>query len=130
MVEVVVAVALLVVAMGGVYRLLTASMASRQVARDYYVGVVLANNRIERAKSLSFDNLALLAENEQPVDDLGMPDMQGRFLRSTVVEREWGGEPGLTRIMVTVHWPPPRHYSGDDRPSVFVSTLLTTYLDP
>ncbi len=131
MVEVVVAVALLVLAIGGAYRVLAMSMSAQQTSRDYYIGIVIANNQIERAKSLTFGNLPLLQESNQRVDRIGTLDKNGRFLRTTLVEDSFGGDADLTRVTVIVELPPPRYSgSGSSPPSVFVSTLFTSYLDP
>ena len=129
-VEVVVAMALIALALGGSYRLLHITMQSRQVAHEYYVATLMANNRIEHAKSVTFANLTLLREDRAPVDELGISDVNGRYLRTTEIETNWIGQPRLTRITVTVHPPIAVRRRIDEQPSVLVSTVLTEYLEP
>ncbi len=129
-IEIVVAMAILAVAMAGVYRVMTVSMRVRQASQNHYVATVMANNRIERAKNLTFGNLVLLEEQDHLVDELGTPDLAGRYLRTTEIEPNYGGETNVTRITVTVVPPSPNRRSDEGIPPVSVSTLLTTYLEP
>ena len=128
--EIVVAMAILAIALAGVYRVMSVSMQTRQVAQNHYVATVMANNRIERAKNLTYDNLLLLAETKRAVDELGAADVNGRYLRTTEIEPTWGGESNLTRVTVTVLPPLPNRAAAGGGDPVSVSTLLTTYLEP
>ena len=130
LVEVVVAMFILSIAMAGAYRILTVSMQTRQVAVNHYVATVMANNRIERAKNLAFGELSTLAENERAVDELGVPDADGRYLRTTVVEESLNGDPTLTRITVSVVPPAPNRRSAEGLPPVSISTILNNLLQP
>ena len=89
--EVVVALAILGISLAGIYKVMTVSMQTRQVALNHYVATVMANNQIERAKNLAFGNLSLLAEDERQVDELGTTGANGRYLRTTTIEPVWGG---------------------------------------
>ena len=129
-IEIVVAMAILALAMAGIYRVMTVSMQARQVSQNHYVATVMANNRIERAKNLTYGNLSLLEETDRPVDELGAPDLAGRYLRTTEIEPDYGGETNVTRVTVTVVPPSPNRRSDEGLPPVSVSTLLTTYLEP
>lgn len=128
--EIVVAMAILAIAMAGSYKVMTVSMQTRQVALNHYVATVMANNQIERAKNLAFDNLSLLAESERAVDELGATDAEGRYLRTTAIEPLWGGESDLTRITVTILPPAPNRRSSAGRDPVSVSTLIKRPLEP
>lgn len=129
-VESVAALAILGMVMAGVCRVLISSARTRWAAHNMYVAVIIANNRIERAKNMSADELGLLAERETPVDALGAPDPDGPFTRTTSITRGHRGDARVTRIDVTVHAPPLRFLRNAPRPSESVSTLLTEYLDP
>ena len=128
--EIVGAMTILAIALAGIFRVMSVSMQTRQVSQNHYVATVMANNRIERAKNLTFANLSMLAENERPVDELGTPHPNGRYLRSTIIEPSWGGETNLTRITVTIVPPSPNRRSSDGLAPVSISTLLTTYNEP
>ena len=127
-VEVVVAVALLVVALAGAFGLIIASMRVRQASHDHHAATLIGNNRLERAKTVTFENVPLMVEHEVRVDELGVPVVNGRFLRTTEVESHWGGNPRLMRVTVTVQ--PPAHRSAGTRAQATISTLLTEYLEP
>lgn len=122
--EVVVALAILGISLAGIYKVMTVSMQTRQVALNHYVATVMANNQIERAKNLAFGNLSLLAEDELRVDELGTTDATGRYLRTTTIEPVWGGESNLTRITVTILPPSPNRRSSEGNDPVSVSTLI------
>ena len=124
LIEVVVAMAILGIVLAGIYRVMTVSMQTRQVAVNHYVATVMANNQIERAKNLAFGNLSLLVEDERPVDELGTTDANGRYLRTTIIEPVWGGESNLTRITVTILPPAPNRSSSAGTDPVSVSTLI------
>lgn len=127
-VEVVVAMGLLALVLAGSFGLITGAMRVRQASHDYYAAILIANNRLERAKSVTFDNIPLLAETEVKVDEIGTPVLDGRFLRTTEVEANWNGTPTLTRVSVTVR--PPAQGSQGTRATASVSTLITEYLEP
>ncbi len=130
LVEVVVAMAILAIALAGIYRVMTVSMQTRQVALNHYVATVMANNQIERAKNLAFGNLSLLIEHERAVDELGTTDANGRYLRTTLIEPVWGGESNLTRITVTILPPAPNRSSSAGNDPVSVSTLIKKPYEP
>ncbi len=129
-IEVMVAITLLVLSMAGAYQVVNMSMQARQNAHNYYTATIIANNRIERAKNVTFDNLAMLVEDNSRVNELGAPDLAGRYYRTTTVDPMWGEEEQVTRIAVVVQAPAPTIGSDTEGPSVLVSTLLTTYLEP
>jgi Tfp pilus assembly protein PilV len=54
-------------------------------ARDHYVAVNLAKNRLERGRNLRVDLLPTLAESYVLLNVHGHPDANGHFRRSTVV---------------------------------------------
>ncbi len=132
-IEVMIAMTLLVLSMAGAYQVVNMSMQARQNAHNYYTATIIANNRIERAKNVTFGNLEMLAEDNNRVNELGAPDPAGRYHRITTVDVNpiEGIEEGkLTRIAVVVQAPAPTTGRDTEGPSVLVSTLLTTYLEP
>ncbi len=130
LVEVVVALAILGIAMLGAYSVVTMSTQTRENAHNHYVATVIANNRIERAKNLTFDGISALAEDRIAVNELGAPDAEGAYRRTTRIDTSWDGDPMVTRIAVEVEVPQLLRNPTRSPDSVLVSTLLTDYLEP
>lgn len=107
LVEVLVALSLLVIGIAGGYTAISASMKNRQFAHNYYLGTLLANNQIERAKNLPFAQLTLLRESNVAINEEGSTDSQGRFRRTTSVTTSWGSNPNESKIDVSVSIPLP-----------------------
>ncbi len=68
-------------------------------ARDHYIAVNLAKNRLERAKSLGFGQLSTFAENMVLVNSQGRPSGILDFRRTTIVSNVTAS---LTEVRVTV----------------------------
>lgn len=126
--EVLVALFLLAFVMAGVYRAMTMSARLRITAHGHYLALIIANNRIERAKNVGFAELPFLAEDGVRVNDQGVPDAAGQFRRTTEVRMDHGGNPRLAWMRVTVDLPSARRGAG--RVSESVTSLLTEYFEP
>lgn len=61
------------------------ALRTQYMATDYYASMCLARNRIQRARTLDFNSLQLLAETQLKVDSIGNPTPLGRYQRTTVV---------------------------------------------
>lgn len=129
LVEVLIAVGLLGMMMAGFYAVISASTRTRIMAHNQYVAVTIANNRIERAKHMRIEELPLLVESGTPVNNLGSPDPDGPFKRTTTITPNQNGDPLVTRISVTVQAPRVRRGTTTGLTET-VSTLLTEYLEP
>lgn len=68
-------------------------------ARDHYVAINLAKNRLERAMSFGFDQLSLFAESQVMLNGQGAPAAAGDFRRTTTVTTI---TPTLKEVRVTV----------------------------
>lgn len=124
--EVLVASAILVFAMAGAYRLTSAGVRVRTSAHHHYLAVLIANNRLERAKLIRYEDLPLLREDRVAVDANGIPAPNGPFLRTTQVQMGYRNNSRVAYVRVIVETPQLRRRS-DPRASEFVSTLLTQY---
>ena len=100
LVEVVLALVVLSLVMAGSYLLVSRAAATSRAARDHYVAAVIAKDRLERARNFAYDDLHLLAEDDVVVDDTGLPDPEGNFRRTTIVNTNYAS--GLTKIEVIV----------------------------
>lgn len=127
LVEVMVALVLVLGALGGAYSLIVHAARVSRMARDHYVAVNLAKNHIERARNYRYADLYLLAEDNLVMNENGGPDNRGRFRRTTVVDDDHS--PGMTEITVTVHIRSRRTGEfGDENEAI--SSLFTEYLAP
>lgn len=101
LVEVMVGLFLIVLVLGGAYGVVSRAQALQRAARDHYVAIAIAKNRLERAHAFQYEsNLMLLSESAVVVNDNGNPDVNGMFQRQTIVNTNYA--PGLTEIQVVV----------------------------
>ncbi len=121
LVEVVVAMGLLGIGLAGGYYAVTGAMQARKHAHDYYVGTLIANNQIERAKNLPLSQVSSLAEDHTAVDELGTAAGTLRFRRTTALTTNWNNHASITKIDVMVGVPLPRQ-------SGFATTSVSTLL--
>jgi hypothetical protein len=123
MIEVMVAAALLGMGLAGVYQVITISMQMRKHAYDYYIGTVVANNRLEQAQGIPFGELTLLEEERMRIDETGSVSEEGRFYRTTTVTTPWDGSEQLAMIEVRVEVPHPRRLADSGRETMVAVVL-------
>ena len=99
LVEVMVAILIFSICIGGICWLIVMSKQLSDRARDHYQAANLAKNRIERGRTLEFDSLEQFEMDQVIVDDEGHPDADGYFRLSTVVSNV---NALLKEIIVTV----------------------------
>lgn len=126
LVEVVLALALLSLVMAGSYLLVSRAAATSRAARDHYVAAVIAKDRLERARNFAYDDLHLLAEDHVIVNDTGLPDPEGHFRRTTLVDTNYA--PNLTKIKVIVEVRS-RRTGNFDAGEESVASLFTEYYE-
>jgi len=86
LVEVVVGLFIFGLFVAGMCRLLVLVNESADRARDHYVAVNIAKNRIERARAFDFNQLtSVFTENNVLVDVNGQPAVDTNFRRSTQI---------------------------------------------
>ncbi len=123
-VEVVVALGLLSLVMAAAYPvLITASRISR-VARNHYIAVALAQNRMERARTLNYGDLGYLVESNVVVNDLGSPLAEGNFRRTTSILTNSGANLARFSVQVDIRNLRSRQFVGE---SESLSTYMTKY---
>ena len=125
--EVMISMLLLGLVMGGFFQVANISRRTRRQAQNHYTAVIIANNRIERAKHIDLADLVMLEEIETQINELGVSDPDGAFLRTTVIEPNYDDDPLLTRVTVMVS-PPSTAWGSEARSTEIVSTILTEYL--
>lgn len=127
MVEVVVSLFLIVMVMGGAYRIIVQASRLSRAARNHYVAETLCKNRLERARNFEYADLILIAENGIAVNDNGYPTPSGWFKRTTVVNTNLTA--GCTMVEVTVQIKN-RKTGQFGTEQEKMSTLFTEYLIP
>ena len=126
LVEVVIAVFLLGMCISGACALVLHTKKLNDVARAHYVAANIARNRLERARTIDFTALSLLAEYDVVVDHNGNPDPNGNYSRSTAVTNV---KANLAEVSVTVGI---RNrvsgtFKGEDE---IVTTFIADYVEP
>jgi len=103
LIEVVIALFVFSMSIAGMCALAVIVKESSDRARDHYVAVNLAKNRLERAKSFDFIQLYTFRESQLLVDLNGTPvtasDPRGDYRRTTIVTNVTDN---LTEVRVTV----------------------------
>ena len=90
----------LTMVMGGAYSLVVQAAQMSRSARDHYVAVNLAKNRLERARNFQYGDLRLVGENNVVVDENGNPNTAANFRRTTAVTTNYSAN--ITQVIVTV----------------------------
>lgn len=85
LVEVMVAVMLLAVFIGGALGLLSSTLRTHYLVRDRTEALNLAWSRVEQASNLEFGALMDLVESDTRINRAGLPDQTGEFRRQTAI---------------------------------------------
>jgi prepilin-type N-terminal cleavage/methylation domain-containing protein len=85
LIEVIIAIAIFAVFVGGACAVVIAARQLNELARDRYIAVNLAKNRLERARTFPFDQLSSFDESNVQIDSVGDPSNNGNYRRSTTV---------------------------------------------
>lgn len=99
LVEAVIALMIMGVSIVGICQMIVLARESSDRARDHYIAINLARNRIERARTLPYSQIPLMGESLVVVDEGGAASASGLFRRSTVVSNL---SAGLSEMVVTV----------------------------
>jgi Tfp pilus assembly protein PilV len=85
LVETVVALTLFAICIGGMTALVLNGRALSDGARDHYTAINIAKNRLERIKSMDFDQVTTARETGTTVNMSGSSDANGDFRRVTTI---------------------------------------------
>jgi Tfp pilus assembly protein PilV len=106
LIEVVAAVALAVLAMGGIISVTTQSASLGQTVDYTYAASNLAKNRIERIREIrrdkGYEALCEASETDTVIDINGNPDPNGDFVRTTTISASYA--PDLKQVTVKVQY--------------------------
>ena len=127
-VEVVIAVSIFAVCIAGMCALVKTARELSDRARDHYVAINIAKNRLERARTFEFDQLTTFIETDAPVDVSGndISESSCQFQRTTTVSDV---AVNLKEIQVTVEIRN-RVTREFDTESETIKSLFAKYIEP
>lgn len=106
MVEVVIAMALTIVCIGGILAVLLQNTSLGQSVDSSYVAVNIAKSRIERIRQIrrdmSYDDVIDAAETDTIVDRNGVANPSGDYSRTTIIDPTFASN--LTQVTVRVKY--------------------------
>ncbi|MFH1309843.1 MAG: type II secretion system protein [Candidatus Omnitrophota bacterium] len=102
LVEVIVATALVSMAVVSIGALITQSSVFSNRIDTVYTASYLAQRRIELLKRLDFSQISSAVESDLRVGVDGNINANGGYVRTTEVSPNFGGDPHLTKVKVTV----------------------------
>ena len=101
LIEAFISIMVVALVLGGAYPVVSRSGMLIRSARNHYLAVNIAKDRLERCRDYDYTTLSFLTETNLLVDDNGVPTTSGVFRRSTSVAVNYNGQTGLTLIAVT-----------------------------
>lgn len=104
LVELMAAVAIFMIGITALMGVYLQSMTAARRTSLVYTAYTLARNHLESLKSVQFNDLPLAAETASLVNDDGVPDLNGSFIRSTTVGVNYSGDTNLTQVTVDVNY--------------------------
>ena len=124
-VEVVVAVVILSMCIGGLCRLVLKARETSDQARSHYQAANIAKNRLERIKTFDFDQIEEFEEDEVLVDTSGSPVANSNFRRTTTVTLERYNLKNV-RVEVGIRNPVSREFDGEEET---IQTYIADFAD-
>jgi len=85
LVEVMVALSVFTMFIGGACHLLVRGRQMTDAARDHYTAINIVKNRLEKARTFDWDHLGTFNETNVVVNEVGVSDPQGSYQRTTTV---------------------------------------------
>ena len=125
MVEVMIALLVLGLAVAGMYRVAIMANRTSSQARNHYLAVNIAKNRLEQIKARDFSQIGRFVDSAVVVDMSGQPSLDGEFQRTTSVSNVGTGRVEVV-VTVGIRDRATGSFLGE---SEFVSTQLTEFQD-
>lgn len=104
LVETMAAMALFAIVLTGILNLAVGSMSTGRRAEFAYTAYNLAKNHLEALRSMPYSTLANAAESDVYVDENGVADGDGFYIRSTTVAPNYDGNADLIQLTVSVDY--------------------------
>ena len=102
LIEVMGAILIFMIGIAALLGVFYGSQAMSQRANYAYAAYNIAKNHIEDLRSFSFTDLAVANETSSVVDQNGVDDPAGQYLRTTTVTTSYNGDANLTELDVQV----------------------------
>jgi prepilin-type N-terminal cleavage/methylation domain-containing protein len=122
LVETLAAIAIFAIVLTGILDLCVGSMATGRRAEYVYTSYNLAKNHLETLRSMPYSTLQNAAESDVLVDENGVSDPDGGFIRTTTVTPDYDGDANLIQLTVSVDY----LYRGDwnDNPTTLSAVVF------
>ena len=104
LVETLAAIAIFSIVLTGILNLAVGSMSTGKRAEFAYTSYNLAKNRLEALRSMPYSTLVNAAESDVYVDENGVADIDGYYIRSTAVTPNYSGDANLIQLTVSVDY--------------------------
>ncbi len=122
LVEVMTAVAVFTMTTVGILNLCTSNVAMGKRSDMTYIAYNLAKNHIESLRAMNFSDLSSSAEEDVRLDEFGVADIEGKFVRSTAVVAPYVSDANLTQLTVSVSY----FIKGEERSSpTIISSVVS-----
>lgn len=129
LIEIMVSILLITLMIGTVLGLLMQNMKMGGAIDYNYAAVNIAKSRIDRIRELrrdqGFSNLSAAAETSTTVDRNGLSDASGDFTRTTVITTNFGSNPNLTEVEVSVSY---KGVTGVSITTITLTSLISPYI--
>lgn len=113
LVEIMAAILLFLLGIAALLGVITQSGQSAKKAGLTYKAHNLAKSHLETLRSASFNDLSSATETATVINEQGVADQDGGFIRNTTVTTNYTGDAGLTYVKVSVNYA----YRGVQNPS-------------
>lgn len=117
-IELMIAIALSAIVAAAAIGLINSMNWGMNRARRTATASEIANNRLADLKNFTYDDLIAMQENNLRVNDLGQPDADGIYIRTTNIQNEVNHCREVT-VTVSVPWRPER-----DNVEVSLTTII------
>lgn len=102
LIEVMGAVLVFMIGISALLGVFYASAAMAKRAEYAYTAYNIAKNHVEDLKAFSFTDLAIANETASVVDENGVSDSNGEYIRTTAITTSYNSDASLTKIDVQV----------------------------
>ncbi|MBN1671710.1 MAG: hypothetical protein JXR37_11780 [Kiritimatiellae bacterium] len=127
LIELGIAMLLLSIVMAGAFGLVFQAGRMNRMARNHYVAINIAKNRVERARNFEYSDLYLLAEAGLTVDENGSPAPEGGYRRATLVNTNYAERLTEMTVRVEIRDIGTGTFRGEEE---VLNTLFTHYVEP
>ena len=104
LVETMAAILIFAIVLTGILNLVVGGMSTGKRAEFAYTSYNLAKNHLETLRSMPYSTLVNAAETDVYVDENGVSDQDGSYIRSTAVTPNYNSDANLIQLTVSVDY--------------------------